>query len=1153
MPYVPRFSDDEESKSILGFLGNLVQDVPEVAEGFGTVLGTVWGDVKGGAADLGHFVTGDREWEPDYRTDELAKALVFDPELAGKEGFWGGVAPALREDYKRRYGGEGFETVKDELYENPLSYLTDVLGVATAGGAVAGKAGIAGKAGTFRYVDDAARVREVATSANPVRRLAQNAVMRSVTRPLKELDNDPVTAKLTAAFRDADPSIVDDIRAGRVAQARKKVAGQEHLERFLELADSDVNRVIRDIPGKQMIKREMNRILGHNQTAFLRRATKYEGQAHGILKRLGKKELPEFAHTLQAVRGKRAISAGTLPYEEIAGTLLRSASTPDDSLGRRLIERYGRAAADPDGTRVLLASANDAPRVASEVAETLGGQVVEATPNLVRVNLPTGQVHTVRLQTEPTKRIVDLIEDDAQRIPELEQQGLADEVEAAQAVIEDLAEPILDELQGNPLDPVSRAVADYRVLSHEAITQPLLRRGDLKYTTHMDHTYMGRRLEDMAASSSKEARAKRLEDTRGEWRNFRRADIERGVQRPVHFSHMDERRAGYADFMMTKGQRAMARSKPSSLKESTGLQFLQETYKTDVRDVFSRQARQIARYEQTQEQVDEVVRRYGRRITRQDEIAPSEAVYNPHAAKIMFETRKDIEAAFTRHFDKNPDAEFDELIGKAVKDTLPDTEERILETLRVAKERGLPVYAVPKAVANQLENSAKGTLGWKTRLFWDGPTNTWRTLVLAASPRWVVNNILGNITFTGLQAGAKPLVDVAHMAFSKKFRREVKSLVPEEVSGGLFGTSEQYTPHLGRAGETKPGKVVLGYKKSKVGKGLASIPNFTRRLNAAIEDAFREASYLSAMDRQAIRANIRRTGSSFLRSKRRLDAIAEAGADPQKVQAGINEVNKFLNDYNALSPFERRVTRRFLMPFWGFYKHTIKLMARLPIENPGRFLVLDRVTQVSKEMRDEELGPMPEFLRTAVPLGEGAEPGETEFMSTAGMNPFSGLMRGPLEGTLSGAHPVVQSLIEEYVGIDAFTHNPITSPNIVPGGFGSDQMYKVDPETGRAVPVEGGQGRGLFEQLVRSVPQAELARDVWEEVAGEGAGARYGTGQVIRDPLTGEPKYPADMGQDVASLFGAGTFDYNLGEWQQRTAEEQRAALEEIMRRVGSP
>jgi hypothetical protein len=95
---------------------------------------------------------------------------------------------------------------------------------------------------------------------------------------------------------------------------------------------------------------------------------------------------------------------------------------------------------------------------------------------------------------------------------------------------------------------------------------------------------------------------------------------------------------------------------------------------------------------------------------------------------------------------------------------------RNTEDVTKALDGGSDLWAVPEHVAKQMERAsdlAKVVGSTTVQLAWDTPMKAWRGLVLTASPRWVVNNILGNTTFALMQ-GVKT-ADVLRIA-TERFR-----------------------------------------------------------------------------------------------------------------------------------------------------------------------------------------------------------------------------------------------------------------------------------------------------------------------------------------------------------------------------------------------
>jgi hypothetical protein len=477
------------------------------------------------------------------------------------------------------------------------------------------------------------------------------------------------------------------------------------------------------------------------------------------------------------------------------------------------------------------------------------------------------------------------------------------------------------------------------------------------------------------------------------------------------------------------------------------------------------------------------------------------------------------------------------------------------------------MWAVPEVVIKNLESAAKWSPafgGKNVRLFWDTPMNAWRGLALTASPRWIVNNVLGNIVF-GLMQGVK-MTDVMRL-FGEKYRTmlsnwarrrtgaaatdvregslagQVKRLEgAEDLGHGYVGNVvEQYVPRLGPEAEnTAFGRAIMASRQTRPAIAMRRAGEAMKHLNGVIEDSFREASFLTAIEKAQGRTAMMRSARSFWGAKSRIEDIMEHGLTPERAKLAIKAVDHSFGRYGTLSPFERHVVRRWLFPFWGFYKHQLQLLMRFPIEMPGRAQIAAALGQANDEMM-EQYGPLPEWLEGAMPMGPPGS--EVTFLTTRGADPFSGTFQPPT----AMLAPPIKIALEQSLGRDLFTGNEFTDPNTIKP-YGSDQHFRIIRDAaGNPVGVEpvGAPRPGIGTHLLGQIPQFDLLAPL---LAG---GAAYDTAPLtpIIDPDTGEPMFPATGLEQLARFGGYPTIDYDLGRYQERLAEEQAAALKAAMAR----
>ncbi len=735
------------------------------------------------------------------------------------------------------------------------------------------------------------------------------------------------------------------------------------------------------------------------------------------------------------------------------------------------------------------------------------------------------------------------------------------EAELTEAYLRTGFEPVLTEMEehllGREVPTLTRVKEDMRLWVQENLVNPMIAKGMLSPAGAMERAYLPLRIQSGARYDYRAGGFSGGTDTLELHRMFDEA----GHSAPVYFPHLDVRHMNFKDFLTLSKSTIGARraAEPRYARRSTGYLFEKGLYERDAAKAYSQRAAQAVRFEETYRLVDEVARRFGRPVSSLDEISPAtERVYAPEGLVRFFRMQmhfSDEVADLTARL-----ASDDEALAQAFKAVMEPVQDEIgREVARSGvgvTTKGLELYALPKAVAERLEAHVRPLLGPGTerniRLFFDTPTNVWRGLVLAGSPRWVVNNLFGNVVFAKMQ-GARLRDVIAQLDRSWRSKLDEVPGVTE-ATGGFFAAGTQYLPKRGTANLTRTGQFYEALAATRPVSRAKRIAATMRHVNGAIEDAFRKASYLKGLERRQIEAGVRTTGRSFASSQARLERIAagipDGPAGERMIRQALDEVDHFLNDYVTQSPFGRKVIRRFLVPFWSFYRHVAKLAVTWPLEYPGRAIVLTQMVDLANEMT-AEYGEVPSWLEGALPVGTNPD-GSVRFLTSRGANPFSALLQTPL----SLLHPAWKLVYERSTGRSAFTGREFSDPDVVTP-FGSDQRFQIlrDPA---GVPIGAEPidrvAPGILEHLLQQVPQYELAKDV---IAG---GATYGTAGledvlsgsgVIRDPMTGEPLYPSSRVQELAAFGGIPTLDYDLAGYQQQLAEDQIAALREALRRSG--
>lgn len=211
---------------------------------------------------------------------------------------------------------------------------------------------------------------------------------------------------------------------------------------------------------------------------------------------------------------------------------------------------------------------------------------------------------------------------------------------------------------------------------------------------------------------------------------------------------------------------------------------------------------------------------------------------------------------------------------------------------------------------------------------------------------------------------------------------------------------------------------------------------------------------------------------------------------PEGVKRAVDAVNDFFPDYGAASPFQRQVLRR-VFPFVSFMRHVWGLVARLPLDYPGRGALVNALSEAGLEYqrdRFKDLGvdieKAPGYRKGLFPV-TGDEKGITA-LSSGGFNPLSSMALSgdvQLEPNLSTlgrsaamqSDPRIQAALEGISGRKLFNAKPFTRPDVVEV---NGRFWRVD-ENGKVIEVPAPTPTPA-DVLARSIPQVRLTQDVTE-------------------------------------------------------------------------
>lgn len=408
-------------------------------------------------------------------------------------------------------------------------------------------------------------------------------------------------------------------------------------------------------------------------------------------------------------------------------------------------------------------------------------------------------------------------------------------------------------------------------------------------------------------------------------------------------------------------------------------------------------------------------------------------------------------------------------------------------------------YQIPKSLADEIIGSARPMVSSNTnlKLFFDTPTNLWRTAVLNFSGRWHVNNFLGN-TFLNTVAGVLNPLDymragqllsyrLAHRfpkaigaprakilkligmtddAFDKA--RALDKIMPPELKLGTFSSAENVpTRLLGTSGNNYE-RMLASIKESKFAYNFTKAANASADLNSLVDRFFRDAQFFKFARGQIRRESkgiINKVAKSFYAS---YDEMYKFIDNPNGVNLSsyVDEVNKWLPNFSLLlNRTERNVVRK-IIPFYSWYKHMFSVALMVPLNHPKRTALIANFGKIGRDLQEDdfrEMGLDPKDIKIAAKWLEGTIPVSKEgtklrVLSTRAANPFSTVLE--IENLGSSLHPAVKLAIERMTGVSLFTGRPLPKEVVIgPEGIPEEKLAQSLPS-----------------QALSNIPQAELFR-----------------------------------------------------------------------------
>lgn len=247
---------------------------------------------------------------------------------------------------------------------------------------------------------------------------------------------------------------------------------------------------------------------------------------------------------------------------------------------------------------------------------------------------------------------------------------------------------------------------------------------------------------------------------------------------------------------------------------------------------------------------------------------------------------------------------------------------------------------------------------------------------------------------------------------------------------------------------------------------------------------------------------------------------------------GATLARKTLADMQVVSPMERSIIMRYVMPFWGWTRHIIRYVGTYPADHPLRASIIQSVSNQAIG----ENSNLPEYLFRLLFLGQPNAQGNVTVLDDRQWNPFRDIANYMTwGGIMSNLNPVLQAITASAWGVNSATGGPDLFPQLT-----FDSFYGSES----AAPTGGN----FFVDIAKQIsPQIDTLLEVTKSTSSlrEEAAAHPGTlGYLIGDSM-GLPWIPERL--NVKQIQIKGTTDEEVlasGAVQQALQSNSMAPLQ---------
>lgn len=161
------------------------------------------------------------------------------------------------------------------------------------------------------------------------------------------------------------------------------------------------------------------------------------------------------------------------------------------------------------------------------------------------------------------------------------------------------------------------------------------------------------------------------------------------------------------------------------------------------------------------------------------------------------------------------------------------------------------------------------------------------------------------------------------------------------------------------------------------------------------------------------------------------DEAARWNMDPHDV-IGAHAANKALADMMIMSPIERAVIMRYIMPFWGWTKHVLRYVTTFPMDYPLRASIINTLGQQAVGTESA----LPDYLFRLLFLGQPNAQGNVTVLDDRQWNPFRDVANYMTwGGIMTNLNPLLAAIGTSAFGMDPVTGGPDLYPELTYDSF----------------------------------------------------------------------------------------------------------------------